>query len=108
MAAVECGLARKHKESLSLGSLVPSLFLLGLGAGPLVCWFVPPLWYLYIGTVVLYCLLVMSFTLALAVTHRSWRFLALLPIVYFTIHAASGWGVIREFCSKSATDRGEA
>ena len=93
-------LARKHAERLSLSSLIPALFLLGLLMGPLFAYLIPVLGYVYWGVIALYLILVAGFSIVAAWTSTNKRIIAWLPIVFFTVHIASGWGVIREFLTR--------
>lgn len=90
-------LHRKHTESLSISSILPALFLIGLVIGPPVCWLLPILWPVYLGVITLYITILFAFAITTAIRDRQPAYLLLLPIVYATIHIASGWGVIREF-----------
>jgi succinoglycan biosynthesis protein ExoA len=89
-------LLRKHRDTFSLGGLMPALWLTGLLLGPVVCLNWPLLWHVYLATVVLYVAIVLAVSGALASRHRSLRFLGWLPLVYLTIHVGSGWGVLLE------------
>ena len=93
-------LARKHAERLSLSSLIPALFLLGLLMGPLFAYLIPVLGYVYWSVIALYLILVAGFSIVAAWTSTDKRIIAWLPIVFFTVHIASGWGVIREFLTR--------
>ena len=89
-------LARKHGERLSLSSLIPALFLAGLIIGPLLGYLVPLLGYAYLGVIALYLVLVGWFSITASWSSPNRRVILWMPIVFFTIHMASGWGVIRE------------
>ncbi len=89
-------LARKHRSSLSLSSLIPAMFLLGLAIGPLVCWLVPPLWYVYGGVILIYVLMIIAGSWQAAVSSGNLGTLAWLPAVFATVHLGCGWGVIAE------------
>ena len=90
-------LARKHPELFSLKSFLPALFVAGVVLGPLVCWWLPVLWPIYWGVLVLYGLAVLGFSLLASVSTGNWGTLFWLPAVFLTIHVGSGWGVLREF-----------
>ncbi len=92
-------LARKHPDSLSLSTVLPALFVLGLVTGPLVCLLVPTGWYVYWGTIVAYLVLVLAFSIRAAVRVKKPGLAAFLPVVFLVVHVASGWGVLREFFS---------
>jgi succinoglycan biosynthesis protein ExoA len=90
-------LARKHADSLSLSSIIPALFLLGLLSGPIVCYLLPVLWPVYWGVILLYAAVVIGFSLQAVVKSKNWRSVIWLPAVFLTIHLGSGWGVVKEF-----------
>lgn len=89
-------LLRKHPETFSFKSLLPALFLLGVLAGPLVCWFAP-LRMVYLGTLALYAGLLLLFTVTLSAQARRLDWLVKLPLVFPTIHLAAGYGLLREW-----------
>ena len=88
-------LARKHPVTRSLKSLLPGLFLLGILAGPLVCWWTP-LRLAYLGTLALYALIAFAFALVLALRNRRPEWLLSLPVIFPTIHLGAGYGILRE------------
>ena len=90
-------LARKHSESLSLSSLIPALFIVGLVTGPLVSFFVPVLWFVYGGVLALYVLLALGYSLKASIDSGNVSTLFWLPPIFLTIHLASGWGILAEF-----------
>ena len=90
-------LARKHGECPSLTSLIPAFFLIGLIVGPILACLIPVLGYVYLGVIVLYLSLAGWFSITASYNSDNRRILIWMPIVFFTIHMASGWGVIREF-----------
>jgi succinoglycan biosynthesis protein ExoA len=89
-------LLRKHPETFSLSGFAPAAFLAGLAAGPLLAWLLPPLAWVYAGALGCYALVVLLFSLTLAVRRREPALLPLLPLVFFTIHAGAGAGLWRE------------
>jgi succinoglycan biosynthesis protein ExoA len=91
-------LGRKHPHTRSLKSLLPGLFLLGMLAGPLLCWW-SPLRMAYLSTLALYALVVLTFTLILSVAHRRPGWVLSLPVIYPTIHFGAGYGILREWLS---------
>lgn len=93
-------LARKHAERLSLSSLLPALFLIGLLTGPLFASLIPVLGYVYWVVISFYLILVVGFSCIAAWNNANKRIIAWLPIVFFTVHLGSGWGVIREFMTR--------
>ena len=92
-------LLRKHPDTFSPGGFVPAAWVAGLIAGPLVglVWF--PLWWLYGGLIAVYLAIVAATSATIAVQHRKPEFLGWLPLVFLTIHAGSGCGVLTEVFS---------
>ncbi len=89
-------LLRKHPETFSPGGFIPAVWLAGLAHGPLACLAWPPLWWIYSGAIALYAAIVLAASTSLALRHREPRFLAWLPLVFVTVHAGSGWGILSE------------
>jgi succinoglycan biosynthesis protein ExoA len=98
-------MARKHASSLSVTSILPALFLLGLVFGPVVCYFVPLLWWFYFGVIATYAVTVLAFSLRAAISGSDYVSALWLPAVFPVIHLGSGWGVIREVFSYLTTGR---
>jgi succinoglycan biosynthesis protein ExoA len=90
-------LLRKHPETFSPGGFLPAAWVAGLLAGPLASLAWPPLWWVYSGAVALYLALVLATSAAIAWRHREPTFLGWLPLVFLTVHAGAGWGVLREW-----------
>ena len=101
-------LARKHPQTLSLKSVLPALLLSGIAGGPLVCWLIPQLWYVYWGTLAVYAGLLLAFSLAAALASGRPATLIWLPLVFVAIHLGSGWGVLRELVSFRSPARQKA
>ncbi len=53
-------LFRKHPEAFSLGAVIPALFVMGVLLGPLVCWVIPILSYIYISVVGIWLLAILG------------------------------------------------
>lgn len=93
-------LARKHPGTLSIGTLVPSLFVTGLLLGPAVCLQVPALWTVYGSALAAYVVLIAMTTITSATqTKHNWRAAVLLPFVFPTVHLAAGSGFLWELLS---------
>lgn len=90
-------LLRKHRDTFSLPSIVPALFLIGLVAGLPLSFVAAPLAWIYLSVLALYAFAVGGVTLGLAAYNQDWRIAAWLPAVFVTIHVSCGWGIIREF-----------
>jgi hypothetical protein len=52
---------------------------------------------IYCGTLAIYLGIVLGTSVVLALRHRDVNLLLRLPVVFLTIHVASGWGVLSEF-----------
>ena len=78
------------------GRLHPGSLAGRAGAGPLACLAWPPLWWIYGGAIALYAAIVLATSASLALRHREPRFLGWLPLVFVTVHAGSGWGILSE------------
>jgi succinoglycan biosynthesis protein ExoA len=89
-------LLRKHRDTFSPGVFVPAAWVAGLIAGPLagLAWY--PLWWIYGGVIAVYLALLGATTIMITLRQREPRFLYWLPLVFMTVHAGSGWGVIGE------------
>jgi succinoglycan biosynthesis protein ExoA len=88
-------LARKHRETLSLGTLIPVLFVTTLPTLAIVGIFSQAAFYLFAGAMLLYGVVVGGVSFVLAVKH-GWRYLPLLPAILFTIHSGLGIGFLME------------
>jgi succinoglycan biosynthesis protein ExoA len=86
-------LLRKHPDTFSPAGFVPAAFLAGLLLGPLLACLLPVLWFAFAGCLALYVLLVLGFSVALAVRQRDLALVPLLPLVFVTVHAGAGTGV---------------
>ncbi len=89
-------LLRKHPETFSPGGFIPAAWLAGLALGPLAGILWPPLGWVYGCLVALYATAVLATSASIAIRHREPRFLGWLPVVFLTVHAGSGWGVLLE------------
>ena len=96
-------LVRKHPETFSPGGFIPAVWLAGLALGPVACLAWPPLWWIYTGAIALYTAVVLAASTSLALRHREPRFLAWLPLVFATVHAGSGWGILSELLRAGRT-----
>lgn len=100
-------MARKHRELPSIAALIPAFFLIGLIVGPIVGYLVPVLGFFYLGVVGLYLALLAWFSFKSGWKNSDRRIMDILPLVFFTIHISSGWGVIREFLSPLPAQQAE-
>ena len=91
-------LLRKHPETFSPGGFIPAAWLAGLWLGPLLPG-LAALWWVYGGASPLICRSSLATSAAIAVRRREPRLLGWLPLVFLTVHAGSGWGVIAELAA---------
>ncbi|MBN2580004.1 MAG: glycosyltransferase family 2 protein [Pirellulales bacterium] len=99
-------LLRKHPETLSLGALIPALFLAGvfLGLAPALCfrWCAAA----YLAVLSVYTILVLGGSVIGTLKRRNLGLLPWLPLVYVTIHVAAGTGTLWELLQPSGLRRG--
>jgi hypothetical protein len=88
-------LIRKHRETLSLGALIPVLFVTTLPTLGVLGIFSRVAAYLFAGSALLYGIAVGSVSFAIAVKH-GWRYLPLLPAILLAIHSGLGMGFLME------------
>jgi succinoglycan biosynthesis protein ExoA len=94
-------LLRKHPETMAIRTLLPATFLLGIIGGSAAFWLSPWLALVYLTAIGLYCGLVLATSGFIAAAHRDLAILPWLPLVFLTIHAACGVGLLVEaFCGK--------
>jgi succinoglycan biosynthesis protein ExoA len=89
-------LLRKHPETFSPAGFLPAAWLVGLVAGPISGFAWSPLWLAYGSAIGFYLAIVLAASAAIAWRRRRPQFLGWLPLVYLTVHAGAGWGVIGE------------
>jgi succinoglycan biosynthesis protein ExoA len=88
---------RKHPETFSLKSFLPAALVLGIAFGWTIGFVHAIFWTLYASCLLLYAGVLLATSVAVGLSQRSWGTVWFLPIVFLTIHAACGWGVIDEF-----------
>lgn len=84
------------KTSCKLAYFIPSLFVIGLVLGPIICCCLPVLWYLYLGVLLLYFILLIS-SIRKARNIKVW---VLTFIGIIATHIGYGLCFIRGLCSK--------
>ena len=89
-------LLRKHPETFSLAILPPLLFVIGLIVGLPLCFVSKWLLAAYLAVLGVYAAILLAFSAAIALAQRSLAILVRLPLVFATIHFASGVGLILE------------
>src|SRR5262245_30324691 len=89
-------LLRKHPSTFSIGSFIPAAFLTGVFLGPVLAWLSPWLAAAYAASIGLYAFLVLLASLTTSLWPGHFRLLPWLPLVFVTIHAGSGAGILYE------------
>ena len=87
---------RKHRDTFSIASFLPALFLAGVLLGPV---FSMLNWWLaifYISTLLLYSGIVLGTSASIAIKNRNFPMLFWLPLVFPAIHFGAGYGVLLE------------
>ncbi|MHA1279571.1 MAG: glycosyltransferase [Candidatus Helarchaeota archaeon] len=84
----------KHPETFSWEILLPIFFVLGFLLGPLFGFLHLVFWWLYLGGVSAYLLLLIAYSIRLRTT-EPWHFVVKLVLVFITTHFAIGTGIIR-------------
>ena len=90
-------LLRKHPDTFSAGGFLPAVWLAGLALGPLAGLAWAPLGWIGGGALALYLTVVGTTSVRLAFQKRKAWLMGLLPFVFLTVHAGSGYGVLFEF-----------
>jgi len=88
-------LARKHPDSLSLGTLLPASITIGIPLLILLAILVKPLFYPSIIILGLYTAGILLSSLAISFKN-GFSYLPVLPFIFPTIHFGMGWGFIKE------------
>ena len=90
-------LLRKHPDTFSAGGFLPAVWLAGVALGPLAGLAWAPLWWIGGGALALYLTVVGTTSARLAFLKRKAWLMGLLPLIFLTVHAGSGYGVLFEF-----------
>ncbi len=96
-------LASKHHSTLSVGSFLPAAFLLAVIACLPLCLVSAWLSTIYFATLAAYGGAIGTASVSGVIRSRSLQLLPLLPVVFVTLHAACGWGVLSEFVRRQFT-----
>ncbi|MDR1384692.1 MAG: glycosyltransferase family 2 protein [Planctomycetaceae bacterium] len=89
-------LAKKHRDSFSFKMFLPALMILGVLIGGVLSFLSPLAYWGYIAALILYMMIVGLESLRLVFINRFAAGIVLLPIIFLTIHAASGIGELAE------------
>lgn len=101
-------LMRKHPETFSLRTLLPALLVAGTLLGLLLAPFSTTLAVIWLAALAFYATVVLAVSLQVAIRHRDLPTAAWLPLVFPTIHFASGMGLLCEFLSPCRRQKGTA
>ncbi len=88
-------LARKHPDTLGVGTMIPPLFALGLVALPLLSLLTSAFWVLFLILYGLYLAAVIGSSAGIALRHGA-SYLLLAPPIYVAVHLGLGYGFLRE------------
>jgi glycosyltransferase involved in cell wall biosynthesis len=88
-------LARKHPGTLSIGTLIPFLFTVGMPILLILALIFQPVWYPFAALAALYLAVVLLSSMVLAVRHN-FGYIIVLPFIYLAIHTGLGYGFARE------------
>jgi succinoglycan biosynthesis protein ExoA len=91
---------RKHPETLSLGTLLPAVFVAGLPVGALISVYSMPIAVLYGSSLAVYIAIVLGVSMELAHQHRRLIFFVWIALIFVTIHVACGAGMLMEMAQK--------
>ncbi len=89
-------LVRKHPETFSVLPLAPGLFVAGVLLGPLAALAWAPLAMVYVAVLLLYAAILLTGSIAVARHAHDYRLVGWLPLVFATVHAGSGTGMLLE------------
>jgi succinoglycan biosynthesis protein ExoA len=98
-------LFRKHRDTFSAPGFMPAAFVAGVVAGPLLALALPPLVPVYAGGLGMYALMLLLFSLGLALRRKQPELLPLLPLVFLAIHCGAGAGILWEALAGSRRPR---
>ena len=82
---------KKLGSPATVRQFFPLLFVLGLLVGPVVCLFLPVLWWAYFAVIILWFILATSFSLK---DSKNLKRILTQNWIYFVVHFGYGWGYI--------------
>jgi CHASE2 domain-containing sensor protein len=100
-------LLRKHRDTLSLKTLVPGVFLLACVLGALLACFSRSLAVCALAGAASYVAILLAASIAIAVKHRDPAIVPWLPCVFATVHVGAGVGLLWEACLPRGINRQE-
>jgi succinoglycan biosynthesis protein ExoA len=89
-------LAKKHFRTFSLKMFLPALMILGIILGGILSYFSQTIYFLYFSILAFYFMVIALESIRLSFVKRFSIGIFLLPIVFLTIHFASGIGELTE------------
>jgi succinoglycan biosynthesis protein ExoA len=89
-------LARKHPQTIAFGTFIPAAFVSGLVVGLPASLVSRPAALLYLGVLLLYLLIITLASTVIVFQQGKPRLLLWLPLVFVTVHVASGAGMLLE------------
>ena len=98
-------LFRKHRDTLTIRTLLPAFFVAGCVIGAVAMWFSQTIAAIYLSTLAVYLFLVITASISIAIRERDPLSLFLLPLVFVTIHVSAGVGILLELVSPSSRTR---
>jgi glycosyltransferase involved in cell wall biosynthesis len=99
-------LLRKHRDTFSLKSLAPAVFLFAVALGPVLALAWGPLGLVWAAGLLLYLAVVLAFSAALSLRQRRPLRLPLFALVFLTVHTGAGWGQWSEFLAGARRRQG--
>lgn len=98
-------LLRKYPETFGVLGFTPALFVLGITVGGVLALISSPVQVLYFSAVGLYAAIIAATTLLLGIRRNRLSLLRWVPLVFVTIHAGAGVGILAEFLGIRAARR---
>lgn len=97
-----CRFLRKHPEAFTLNQLIPLMFVIGLfvalaSASVFMVWPGIGVFMILPGILYIVYLGIILATSVQACYRSGWKYLRFLPLIFFTIHFALGWGFLLGF-----------
>ncbi len=93
-------LARKHRSSISLSTLIPLMITIDFPLLGIAAIFSEWARYLFAATFIPYIGLILLWSLAISIKNGI-KYFSILPVIFLTIHTALGWGFFVELFKKS-------
>ncbi|MDA0658933.1 MAG: glycosyltransferase family 2 protein [Planctomycetota bacterium] len=100
-------LGRKHRDTLSIKTLIPAGWLIYMAMIPFGGWFPEPIRTVYWTGVGIYFLTILLASISNARHKHRLALLFWLPVVFLTIHAGAAWGLLSELLWPQVSPRPE-